>query len=41
MRKNNNELIEMIRKMEKAGEWQIVCFLLELVQRRSQAAVRP
>ena len=38
MRKNNRELIEMIRKMEKAGEWEVVCYLLELIQRRSRAS---
>jgi hypothetical protein len=36
MKNNNHELIEMIRKMEKAGEWVVVCYLLELVQRHAQ-----
>jgi hypothetical protein len=36
MRKQNSKLIEAISRMEKAGYWQVVCYLLELVQRRAQ-----
>lgn len=36
MREKRSELIEAISRMEKAGDWQVVCYLLELVQRRAQ-----
>ena len=42
MRKQNSKIIEVIKKMEAGGEdeWSIVEFLLELVQFRTQAAIK-
>jgi hypothetical protein len=39
MREQSSELIEAISRMEKAGDWQVVCYLLELVQRRASSSV--